>query len=107
MGEDLCRVQQPFSSKKQKQLTTGTSLLNHSLGIAEAREDREKYLSGKQKGGADHLSGAIWVKFCNLVGIKKAGKSRPVWFVAALSRSANATCGVAVQPRPTAADRPR
>ncbi|WP_139810737.1 hypothetical protein [Pantoea rwandensis] len=61
------------SVRKQKQLTTGTSLLNHSLGLAEARGDRKKYLSGEQKGEADHLSGAICVKFCNLHDKKRPG----------------------------------
>ena len=40
---------------KQKQLTTGTSWLNHSLGLADAMGESKKLFSPYQKGEADHL----------------------------------------------------
>jgi hypothetical protein len=64
---------------KQKQLTTGTSLLNHSLGLAEARGESKKILLDEQKGEADHLSGAICVKFCSLD--YKKGRETPACLI--------------------------
>ncbi|ALV93854.1 MULTISPECIES: hypothetical protein [Pantoea] len=77
--EKIFAVYNNHSVRKQKQLTTGTSLLNHSLGLAEARGESKKILSDEQKGEADHLSGATCVKFCNLD--YKKGRETPACLV--------------------------
>ncbi len=48
------------SYTKYNLLTTSTSQLNHSLALAEAREERENLLSEKQKREADHSPAAIY-----------------------------------------------
>ncbi|MDO6406003.1 hypothetical protein [Pantoea phytobeneficialis] len=73
--EKIFAMYNNHSVRKAKQPTTGTSLLNHSLGLAEAREDRKKLFSGEQKREADHLSGEILVKCCSLKC--KKGRENP------------------------------
>jgi hypothetical protein len=104
--EKIFAMYNNHSVRKAKKPTTGTSLLNHSLGLAEAREDRKKLFLGEQKREADHLSGEILVKCCSLK-CKKGRENPGPRFNVLLNPPADAACDAAVPPRPTIAGHPR